>query len=77
MDLTSQLGDRLTELGYTPTQIGRALLPDGSKTAVYTTGARVLRGERATSLERIAVLCRALSLTIEIGPQTLRIERLP
>lgn len=75
MSALSDLAAGLQRLGLTATEIGRALAPYGSKSTWYTTGARLLNGEREPGLERLADLSAALDLRIVVERGKLRLER--
>ena len=62
------LACQLIGLDISPTRIGRAILGEGTSSALYRAGARILDATHTTDLDRLGALARGLGLVIEIGP---------
>lgn len=76
MTALSDLARGLAALGLNATEIGRALAPNATKSTWFTTGKRLLSGEREPSLSRLAELSAALGVRLTIEAGRLRVERI-
>jgi hypothetical protein len=74
LSATQQLHRALSEAGYTPTQIGTAVLPGASSSTRYRAGYRLALGA-APTLDRVAELARILGVTVTISPGGVDVTR--
>lgn len=73
---TSQaLGHALTAAGFTPTEIGRAIVPGSAPNSQYKAGARLLSGSHPTDVDRLGELARSLRLTVTVSQHGVTVTR--